>query len=172
MSSDVGAPITFLATSIRPLAESGYYVIPVTLSEATFRLNGITVAEEAHAISHQRLYEIFGADAALYITITSYGSTYLILSSVVSAGAVARLVDLRTGQEIWQGEVYKQLDSNSNNNNQGLFAMLVGAVVDQIINTVSDRAFDVGKEANYELLSSGRYDGLLYGPYHEQYGTD
>jgi hypothetical protein len=170
MSNDMGAPATFLATSIMPLAESGYYVIPVALSELTFRLNGVTVAEEAHAISPLRLREIFGADAALYITISSYGATYIILRSVVHAGAVARLVDLRTGQELWQGEVYVELNGNSNTNS--LLAMIVSAAVDQVVNTLTDRAYDAGKEANVKLLSAGKYNGILYGPYHEQYGTD
>jgi hypothetical protein len=172
MSNDMGAPATFLATSIMPLAESGYYVIPVALSELTFRLNGVTIAEEAHAISPLRLREIFGADAALYITITRYGATYIILRSVVEAAATARLVDLRTGQELWKGEVYVELNENSNTNSNSLFAMIVIAAIDQVVNTVTDRAYDAGKEANVKLLSAGKYNGLLYGPYHELYEAD
>jgi hypothetical protein len=173
LTSDLGAPATFLATSIMPLAESGYYVIPVALSEATFRLNGVTVAEEAHALDTQRLYEIFGADAALYIAIVHYGATYILVRSVVAAAAAARLVDLRTGQELWTGSVFVELDNLSdNNNNSSLLSMIVGAAIDQVINTLADRAFDAGKQANTELLSAGRVDGILYGPYHEKYDTD
>jgi hypothetical protein len=173
MASDLGAQATFLATSIRPLAESGYYVIPVALSEATFRQNGVTVAEEAHALDPHRLHEIFGADAALYITIVRYGVTYVLIRSVVEAVAIARLVDLRTGQELWTGSVTVQKSNDtSNNNSNGLLGMIVFAAIDQAINTLSDRAYDVGKEANNKLLSAGRVDGILYGPYHENYGTD
>jgi hypothetical protein len=174
MSSDLGAPATFLATSIKPLAESGYYVIPVALSELTFRQNGVTVAEEAHTIDHRRLHEIFGADAALYIAIIHYGATYILIRSVVAASAAARLVDLRTGQELWTGDVYVELDNDSddNNNNRGLLNMIIGAAIDQVINTLTDRAYDAGKEANNKLLSAGQINGILYGPYHEEYGTD
>jgi hypothetical protein len=176
MTSDLGASATFLATSIRPLAESGYYVIPVALSEATFRQNGVTVAEEAHAIDYRRLHEIFGADAALYITILHYGATYILVRSVVAAAATARLVDLRTGRELWTGNVFVELNNNSDddedNDDRGLFNIIIGAAIDQIINTITDKAFDAGKEANNKLLSAGRVDGILYGPYHEEYGTD
>jgi hypothetical protein len=171
LSPDIMAPATFLATSIKPLAESGYYVIPVALSEQTFRQNGITVAEEAHAINPFMLYEIFGADAGLYITITRYGVNYLLISSEVEAAASARLVDLRTGQQLWHGDVSVKLNRNDNSDD-GLFAMLVFAVVDQIVNTLSDKAYDAGKEANNKLLSAGRNRGILYGPYHEKYKND
>jgi hypothetical protein len=171
LSPDIGASATFLATSIKPLAESGYYVIPVALSELTFRQNGVTVAEEAHAINPFMLYEIFGADAGLYITITRYGVNYLLISSVVEAAATARLVDLRTGQQLWQGDVSVELRSNDNSDNS-LISMLVFAVVDQIVNTLSDKAFDAGKQANTKLLSAGRNRGILYGPYHEKYVND
>ncbi|MDR0314291.1 MAG: DUF799 domain-containing protein [Treponema sp.] len=170
MSNDMGAPATFLATSVMPLAESGYYVIPVALSELTFRLNGVTVAEEAHAISPLRLREIFGADAALYITITHYGVTYILVNSVVKASASARLVDLRTGQELWKGDVSVDLSNNYNSNS--LLALIVVAAVDQVVNTVTDKAYDAGKQANAKLLSAGNYNGLLYGPYHELYESD
>jgi hypothetical protein len=170
MTSDLGAPATFLATSTMPLAESGYYVIPVVLSEATFKQNGVTVAEEAHAIDPRRLHEIFGADAALYITVTRYGVTYILIRSVVEASAAARLVDLRTGQELWNGNVRVEFDSGNSSNS--LLGTLIIAAVDQAVNTLSDRAYDAGKEANTKLLTAGQVNGILYGPYNEKYGTD
>jgi hypothetical protein len=169
-SFDTGAVATFLATSTIPLAEAGYYVIPVTLSDQTFKQNGVTVADEAHAIQPEKLREIFGADAALYITITRYGTTYQVINSAVGATASARLVDLRTGQELWSGRATAEENSNSNNNN--LLVMLLDAVVTQIVNTVSDKAYDLGRQANYKLLSAGHDGSILYGPYHSKYQTD
>ena len=167
---DVGAAATFLATSTRPLAESGYYVIPVSLSDGMFKQNGITVAEEAHAIEFFRLREIFGADAALYITVTRYGAIYQVINSKVEAEALARLVDLRTGQEIWHGRIRAEENTNTGSNN--LLVTLISAAVSQVVNTLSDRSYDVGRSANYQLLSAGRTNGILYGPYHPKYGTD
>jgi hypothetical protein len=169
-SPDIKAPTTFLVASTWPLAESGYYVIPVSLSSQMFRQNGITVAEDAHAIAPARLREIFGADSALYITITRYGVRYVGISSIVEAAAYARLIDLRTGLELWSGQV--ALTESNNNGRGNLRDMLITAAFEQIVNVLSDRAYDVGKKATHQMLSAGQKKGLLYGPYHSKYGTD
>jgi hypothetical protein len=154
-----------------PLTESGYYVIPVALSEETFKQNGVTVAEEAQAIPLNKLREIFGADAALYITITRFGTSYRVLDSVVEAAASARLVDIRTGHELWQGNISIARGSN-NNSGGGLIGMLVSAIVSQIANSLMDKSHDTGRIASYRLLSAGQYNGILFGPYHPRFGTD
>jgi len=169
-SPEVKAPLAFLATSTWPLAESGYYVIPVSLSSRMFRENGITVAEDALEIAPSRLREIFGADSALYITITRYGVRYIGISSLVEAAASARLIDLRNGFELWSGQAAVAEAGNSGGGN--LMDMLISAALNQIVNTLSDRAYDVGKAANHQMLQAGRPKGILYGPYHSKYGTD
>jgi len=170
LSPEVNAPLTFLAASAYPLAESGYYVIPVALSDQTFKQNGITVAEDAHAIEYGRLFEIFGADAALYITITRFGASYYVIDSVVEAAANARLVDLRSGLELWQGKV--SITEGGNSGGGDILSALIGAAINQIVNTLSDRSHTVGRQAAYQLLSAGKKNSILYGPYHPKYGTD
>ncbi|MDR2015255.1 MAG: DUF799 domain-containing protein [Azoarcus sp.] len=170
-SPEVKATASFLATSTRPLAESGYYVIPVALSDEMLKQNGVTVAEEAHAIELGKLREIFGADAALYVTVTRFGTSYRLVNSVVEAAASARLVDIRTAQELWSGTAVVAL-GNDNSGGGGLIGALVSAVVNQIINTVSDKSHDAARMANYQMLSAGRQDSILFGPYHPKSGTD
>ena len=169
---DIGAVATFLSTSTIPLAESGYYVIPVALSTETFRQNGITVAEDAHAIDFRRLREIFGADTALYITITRFGSIYRVVSTDVEVDAFARLVDLKTGQEIWSGRAFMNSGGNNSLNDDSLLGILLNAAIDQIANTLTNKAHEVGKEANNRMLSARYSGGILFGPYHPKYETD
>jgi len=181
-SMDIKAPITFLGSSTMPLAESGYYVIPVTLSDQTFKQNGVTVAEDAHAIPFNKLYEIFGADAALYITITSFGTSYHLFDSITEAAANATLIDLRNGQKLWSGKASlsektsNKRGGNSVNSLQELAVSILGAAlesaIDQVVNTASNKAHDMGRQANYRMLSAENRDGILYGPYHPEYGTD
>jgi hypothetical protein len=171
-SPEIKAPASFLATSTMPLAESGYYVIPVTLSDETFKQNGVTVAEEAQALELGKLHEIFGADAALYVTVTRFGTSYRLLESVVEASASAKLVDLRTAKELWSGSAVVVLGSNNNNSGGGLIGALVSAIANQIINTVSDKSYDAARIANYQMLPAGQRDGFLYGPYHPKFEKD
>ena len=199
-SLDTRAAATFLATSTIPLAEAGYYVIPVTLSDQTFKQNGVTVADEAHAIPPGRLFEIFGADAALYITVTHYGrginvdsnvirsestgkifdvyitatrynTKFEVVSNSVRAEASARLVDLRTGQELWSGNAVAEEIIDGGDDDK-LVGTLLDAVSSQVVNTLAEKSYDVGKKANYRLLSPGNDRSILYGPYHSKYGTD
>lgn len=174
-SFDLQADEAFLATAARPLAEAGYYVIPTALSTETFRQNGVIAAEEAHAIPPARLREIFGADSALYITISRFGVQYAVLDSVVTAAASAKLVDLRTGMEIWSGAGAAGQNNNSGvyvSGGENLLGMVIGAAIQQAINTASYDPYDLGRRANVDLLSAGKRDGILYGPYHSAYGTE
>jgi len=171
-SPDINGSAVFLATSTWPLAEAGYYVIPVSLSSRMFKENGIIVAEDAHAIEPSRLRKIFGADSALYITITRYGVRYVGIDSVVEAAASARLIDLGSGIELWSDRLVLSEGSNSGNINENFLEVVINAALNQVINTLSDKAYEVGKKANYQLLSAGRKKGLLYGPYHPKYGKD
>lgn len=171
-SPEVNATASVLSQVTQPLAESGYYVMPVTLVTETFRQNGLTDATDMHAVAPAKLREIFGADAALYMTITRYGTTYTILDSSAVVAAEARLVDLKTGQVLWSGSASASSAENSNQSGGGLAAVLVTAVLKQIISNVSDASHPVAGIASQRLLTAGRPNSLLYGPRSPKYGTD
>jgi hypothetical protein len=158
-----------LSTVTAPLAEDGFYVFPVAVVEETFKQNGITGAEDIRAVSAAKLREIFGADAALYIDITSYGSSYMVVSSETRVTANAKLVDLRNGKVLWTGNATAS-DSENDNNNGGIIGMLVQAAVKQISSTISDKGHDIAGLTSYRLLSASQTDGLLYGPRSPNYG--
>jgi len=128
LSPDVRATYSMLATVTRPLAESGYYVLPVALVDQTFRENGVTEPGEMHQVPPAKLAEIFGADAALYISIEEYGAKYMIISSEVIVAATARLIDTRSGQLLWEGKARASSAENQDTSG-GLAVLLVKALV-------------------------------------------
>lgn len=168
---DVMATPAVLAQATLPLAESGYYVMPVTLVAETFKENGLTMPPDMHAVVPAKLQQIFGADAALYLTVTRYGASYAVLDSAAVVAISARLVDLRTGQALWSGSASASNNEGGGNNQGGLVGLLVAAVVKQILNSVTDSSFPVAGVAAQRLLSA-RPGGLLYGPRSPRYGTD
>lgn len=171
-SPDVNATFSVLAQVTRPLAESGYYVMPVSLVAETFKQNGVTEPAEMHAIDRAKLREIFGADAVLYLTVTKYGITYMVFDSAAVVSASARLVDLKTGQELWSGSATASSSEQNNNQSGGLVGLLVTAVVKQIMHSVVDSSHPVAGIASQRLLSAGRPNGMLYGPHSPNYGKD
>ncbi len=169
-SPDVNATYSMLSHVTYPLAESGYYVLPVALVDESFRQNGLTVPADIHAVAPAKLREIFGADAALYITVEKYGVSYMVFDSAAIVTASARLVDLKTGSLLWQGSATAS-NSENNNNSGGLAGMLITAVIKQIANSVTDASHKVAGVTSQRLLSA-RPNGMLYGPRSANYGKD
>jgi hypothetical protein len=160
---DVQATPSVMAQMTMPLAESGYYVLPVSLVDETFRQNGIQTAADAQQISTDKLRQIFGADAALYVAVKKYGSVYQVVSSETRVTLQAKLVDLRSGALLWEGEATASSAEQSNNQG-GLVGMLVKAIVEQIVNTATDRSYPIAGMASQRLVGAGRPNGMLYGP--------
>lgn len=169
-SPDIGASHSFLSEVTMPLAESGYYVFPVAVVEETFKQNGVTNPDDMSAVPLAKVREIFDADAVLYITVTDYGTSYQVVNSDTRVTATARLVDLRTGKQLWSGGATASSNEGQNNNGGGLLGILITAAVTQIANTVTDRAHDIAGVTSNRMLSAGASGGLLYGPRSPQYG--
>jgi hypothetical protein len=173
-TADVNATYGMLSQMTMPIAEGGYYVVPVVEMEETFKHNGLTTSTDIQGVAPDKLRSIFGADAAVYTKITQYGSKYTVIDSTTVVSATAKLVDLRSGDTLWQGSASatgKELGGNVNVGG-GLIGALVQAAVKQVAHTLSDESHDVAGLTSRKLLSSGGADGLLYGPRSPKYGTD
>jgi hypothetical protein len=160
-TTELHANYSFYTQTAVPIAEMGYYVYPVALVDRYFKENGVTVPDEMHKIPVDKLYEVFGADAVLYIDVEKYGSKYVIFSSNVVISASATLVDCRSGDVLWQGRVdHVQAGSSG----------LLEALVEQIVNQLADQPHLIaGQAANILLVPQGQ--GLLRGHRHPQFGA-
>nr|WP_053152554.1 DUF799 domain-containing protein [Pseudomonas protegens] len=171
-SPDIKATYSMLSQVTFPLAEAGYYVMPIAVVDETFRHNGLTNPADIHGLAPAKLNEIFGADAGLYITVKEYGTSYMLISSATVVTASATLVDLKTGTTLWTGSARASSEEGNNGNNGGLVGVLITAAVKQIINTSTDAGHPIAGITSQRLLSAGQRTGLLYGPRSPKYGTD
>ncbi len=162
-SLDVNASYSFLSQVTYPLAESGYYVFPVAMVNDLFKHNGITEPGEIHAVPAEKLREIFAADAVVYLKITEYGTSYKVLTSDTRVTAEARLVSLKTGEELWAGAASASTAEQQSNSNS-LLAMLVVAVIDQVANTLNNKGHEIAGITSARLLHAGGANRLLHGP--------
>jgi len=169
-SPDVKATPGVWAHATRPLAEAGYYVLPVTLVDETFKQNGINTANEAQDIPYPKLRDFFGADAAVYIRVMKYGTSYQVVASETRVDVEARILDLRTGTMLWEGKAFATSAEQSQQQQGGLVGLLVAAVVKQIVGTATDASFNFAGIANARLLGAPRYNGVLPGPRSPLYG--
>lgn len=159
-TANIDATHAFLSQVTMPLAEAGYYVMPVIVAEQVFYSQGVTVAKEMHDVSPQKLRQVFNADAAIYMNIEQYGYGIGILSSAPEVKATAKLVDLRSGTLLSQGEMTVTGDSTSHFN-------LLGLLLRPLFDQISDKYYPLAGTANHYLFSpeSGKGMCMLPGPY-------
>ncbi|MCW7537480.1 DUF799 domain-containing protein [Aquabacterium sp. A7-Y] len=169
-SPDVKASPSVWSHATQPLSEAGYYVLPVTLVDETFRQNGVTTPNDAQDIPYPKLRDFFGADAAVYLKVNQYGTSYAVLSSETRVEVEGRIIDLRSGELLWQGKAFATSAEQQQQSQGGLVGLLVTAVVKQIIGTVTDEAYKYAGIANQRMLGAPRYNGVLPGPRSPYYG--
>ena len=71
-STDVKGTYSYLSTVTFPLAELGYYVFPVAVVDQFLKENGMPTAGEMHQVPLNKVRDIVGADAVLYVTLLQY----------------------------------------------------------------------------------------------------
>jgi hypothetical protein len=162
-SIEVNAPYIYLSTLTRPLAEKGYYVFPVFVIDYFLKENGLPTPAEMNGIPLDKIGEHIGADAVLYVSIEDWGQKYQVINSVTKVHATLRLVDVKTGDLLWESIAIAQ--KSSGDGGGGLVGALVGAVVTQILaSTIADPTPDLARRAN-NLSINSQVRGMLDGPY-------
>jgi len=156
----------YLSTVTEPLAELGYYVFPVAVIDQFLKENGMPTAGEMHQVPLDKVAQITGADAVLFITLKQYGSKYQVINTMTTVEAQARLVDTRTGTLLWDGRGFAQQGGSGGGS---LLEDLVAAAITQVLNSKSDPAHMVSRIANQNLFDK-EVSGLPYGPYSPRYG--
>lgn len=152
-SPEVNGTYGVLAQTMYPLAEAGYYVFPVAVVNETFQQNGLTEAGDIHTVPVEKLREIFGADAVLYITVEEYGVSYKVLSSESIVAVEGTIIDTRTGEKLWTGSA-RASNKEGGSGGGNLVGQLVVAVVEQVINTtIADPSFGTAGVAVSRMIN-------------------
>jgi len=169
-SREVDASYSFLSTITRPIAERGYYVFPVAVVAEFMKANGCPTPYEMHQAPLEKLAAAFGADAVLYLTIENWGTVYQIVNCRTSVAAKARLVDVRTGIEIWSAQATAQhdtisgaLDGNTYDPRAIAVGVAVSAVVGQIATAFRDPSHELAPDVASGLVRDGHH-GFPPGP--------
>jgi len=162
-STDVRATYSYLSTVTMPVAEKGFYVFPVAMIDQMMKENGMPSANEMHQASVKKIREIINPDAILYLTLESYGTSYVIIDSQTTVTVSGKLISAVTGDIIWEGRA--SANDGSTSGDGGVAGMLIGAVIKQAVNSSTDQARNVAPEAN-NILFNNTHSGLLNGPYH------
>jgi hypothetical protein len=162
-SPEVTAPSVFITTITRPLAEKGYYVFPVYLTDMVLRDFGLTEAGHIHQLPPSRFSELFGADAVLFVTIKDWSTKYLVLVSTVTVEMEYILKDTKTGQVLWQRTQPYVYSSNGGGN--PIVALVSAAMTALMVDYLP-----LARNANFMAFQPPT--GVPVGNYHPDYDKD
>ena len=172
-SPEVTATYSVMSFVTKPLSEAGYYVMPVGMVAQAFKENGLTQPTDMHQTAPEKLREIFGADAALYITVTKFGSTYTVLNSETLVRVEGKLMDLKSGATLWQGSAQATSAEAQQQQQGGLAGLLISAIIKQVMASTFDESHKYSGVATERLLTpNAPQNGLLYGPRSPNFGKD
>jgi len=161
-STEISAPTVFMSTITTPLAERGYYVFPVYLTNILLQDLGLTEAGHVHLLPPQRFLDLFGADAVLLITIKDWSTKYLVVQSSVVVDMSYVLKDTRTGLVLWESRqpiVYSSGGGDA-------ITMVVSAAVNALMTDYRPLA----QQANAMVFLPP--NGIPAGPYHPEFQKD
>lgn len=164
----VDAPAIFLTTISAAFAERGYYVFPVFLVQDILNDLGATDEGAIAAIPPEKFKEVFGTDSVLYVTITEWTTSYVVLASNIVVGAEYRLVDAGTGAVLWIG-IQKVVHQSGGGG--GGIAGLVAAAVQAALTATTVQYRPLAFQANNMVVNRSGY-GLPAGPYHPDFQKD
>jgi hypothetical protein len=140
------------------LASKGYEVPPPSLVWEVLRANGVDDPGLVRELPLSKLAEVFGTDAAFFPEVKEYGSTYQIVQTKAQVDLRAQLVSLKSGRVLWEGEAsFAKTDSDTSS----LAAMLINALLTQVVNDAGNFARQVGAVAAGQLVWA---KGLPSGP--------
>lgn len=165
----VNAPDYYLSTITHPLAERGYYVFPVHMVKRTLEDDGLSDADMVHHSDPRKLGTMFGADAILYVTINRWDSRYLVVSTTTTVNISYRLVDARSGEELWKDQ--RELAYTPQGNSGGGVAGLVAQAIVAAMEKADPNYMPLARQVNGLAIMSP-HQGLPAGPHSDQYQKD
>jgi hypothetical protein len=163
-TAEVRASDACLSMFTQPLADHGYYVYPIAVVDRLFKDNGVPMPGDMHNVTLEKINEIIGPDAVLYITIKEWTTTYIVINTSSTVTLDTRLVDAKTGKLLWGAALTYTYSSSQNSGGGGvgsLVAMLINAQIQAIASAASDGAYErmVAQQAFQQL-----FIGYLWGP--------
>lgn len=165
-SVEVSAPDYFLSTITIPVAERGYYVFPVNTIKRVLEDDGLSDADLVHNAPTQKLCELFGSDAVLYINIEKWDAKYMVFSTQVTVELSYSLRDGKTGDELW-GEKQTMVYVPQNQSTGSPLGDLIVMAVNAAVTKAAPNYMPLAKQANANaFIYPG--PGIPNGPYFKQ----
>jgi len=152
----------FSTTIAQPLAEAGFYVVPIPYVNHVLAAEGIYDGAQLKHVPLEKFNLMFGADAVLFVTINKWDTSYLITAASVTVGLKFELISTKTSEILWQRERVIVKDTTDNDSNS-----LLVKIISTAISTAMTDYVPIAREVNQRTLNV-----LPLGKYHSRHGID
>ena len=160
-STAADAPDLYSTTIAQPLAEAGYYVLPIPLSAMLLQQEGIVDGAQLRDVNPDKFKQMFGADAVLFVTINQWDTNYFVTGGNVTVGAEFDLVSTSSGESLWNYQNVVVIDTSGNSGN------LIADIISTAINTATTDYVPVARMVNSSVINT-----LPVGKYHSRHKQD
>ena len=158
------APGLYYTTLKKPLAELGYYVLPIQYTQQVLKEQGIINGDIAKKVPLIRYKEIFGADAVLFITVNAWDTNYAVVASTMVVSSKISLYSTESSSILWENN--KTVSYQIGGQSSSPIALLVDIAVTAIKTAAMDYV-PIANEVNRQALNT-----LPKGSYNPKFGKD
>ena len=152
----------FNVTITEPLANQGYYPMPVEIVRDIFLKEGIVDSTMIKGLPLSMFKENFGADAVLFVTIERWDTTYAVLAANVSVGLEYVLLSTETNEILWQYSSTIVVDTTAQSS-----GFIVADIISTAITTATTDYVPIAKNVNAQAFIA-----LPHGTYSKKHRTD
>lgn len=155
------APELLNATIAQPLANKGYYVLPVPIVSNIFQESGIIDGSQLKGIPFNTYKDKFGADSVLFIKLKTWETNYMVISGNVTVGMEYVLVSAETNNVLWSYQNTFVLDTSGSSGN------LIADIIVTAVSTAVTDYVPVARRVHANAVTT-----LPVGKYHPKYLKD
>ncbi|MBV7316544.1 GNA1162 family protein [Shewanella sp. NIFS-20-20] len=149
------------ATVAQPLANKGFYVMPVPVVSDVFKQAGVIDGAQLKGVPAKTYYEKFGADAVLYITLTHWETNYIVVGGNVTLGMEYVLVSTHTNDVLWSYANTLVVDTSGSSGN------IIADLIVTAITTATTDYIPIARQVHSSATQT-----LPVGQYHPRHGKD
>lgn len=146
------APVVFNKACEEALRKKGFEVVSadqvVTYASSLGLLLNDVIQMKASQVGKD-----LKADMVLYSEIDTWASSYAVLNTRAQVKGISRMVETTTDALVWQYAWNFEQDSSQNNNN-GVIGLLIGAAVQAVANSAFDACNQLGTQAGAVTVAS------------------
>jgi len=148
-----------VCTITEPLGSTGYYLLPIAVSNEILKREGLYDTEVIDPEVYPRFKELFDVDALLFTRIFKWDTSYYVVGGEVTVGLAYNLVSTITGETLWSYYGEKTVDTTQKSDAGGLAGLLISVAATAVSTATTDYipiARDINK-AIFETLPRGKY---------------